>query len=204
MTKSPRQANTAHPHAPGPRPALPTRRVMAPLLLFGAVLVLLLGFNAPEPPAFKPIGMGGDGLTLALTDPTPAASLTLEDDFVPADEQSRQEVLRLLDAFSDTWSTSAPKISVTPMDIDAGTVAFAQQLDDWLSDHGLSAAGPVPNDGLGQFSHPPEGSGFVIRCRQSILFSSRSKARHLDVFLEGAPRFNAAGVAYFPAVGGDV
>ena len=106
------------------------------------------------------------------------------------------------------------------MDVNAGTVEFAQQLDEWLQTYDLRASTAQYGGEMGEVSHPPAGSGFVIRCRKadraiardlalamapvvrgevSILFSEQATPRQLDIFIEGAPRFSESGIAYFPA-----
>jgi hypothetical protein len=203
----------------GPRPAIQTRRVMIPLGALATLFVLVIGFNSPEPPAFRPLSDGADGLLLALADSTPASSRSLEDRYVPADQHYRERVLARLEKLNRVWRQSAPQISVTPMDIDAGTVAFAQQLDGWFQQYELHVPTAEFSDGMGEVSHPPAGSGFVIRCRKadraiardlalamapvvrgevSILFSEQASPRQLDIYIEGAPRFSETGVAYFP------
>lgn len=209
---------------PGPLPALPTRRVMIPVTLFGVVFALLIGFNSPEAPTFIPLGAGSDGLALTLDDPTPASSKALQDNFVAAGDDSAEAVRERLERLALRWQERSPKVSVTPMDVDSGTVAFAQQLDSWLSRQDLAVSVPALNDELGEVSHPPSGKGFFIRCRSadrgvardlalamapvlrgevSIVFSEQGPRNQLDIFIEGAPRFNEAGVAYFPVVDRD-
>ena len=204
-------------HRPGP--ALQTRRVMIPLVGFALVAVLLIGFNSPEPPAFRPLPAGTDGLSLALADPTPASSDYLADHYIPAEEQHRERVLARLEKLNRVWQQSPPQISVTPMDVNAGTVAFAQQLDSWFQSFDLHIPTAEYGDAMGEVSHPPAGSGFVIRCRKadraiardlalamapvvrgdvSILFSEQATPGQLDIFIEGAPRFSESGIAYFP------
>lgn len=204
----------------GPLPSLQTRRVMVPLTGIAVLFVLLIGVNAPEPPTFIPLPAGSDGLSLALSDPTPASSDYLADQYIPAERQHRERVLARLEKLNRVWAQSSPQISVTPMDVNAGTVEFAQQLDEWLKTYNLRASTAQYGDGMGEVSHPPAGSGLVIRCRKadraiardlalamapvvrgevSILFSEQATPRQLDIFIEGAPRFSESGIAYFPA-----
>jgi hypothetical protein len=44
----------------------------------------------------------------------------------------------------------------------------------------------------------------VVRGEISIMYSEQARANQLDVYIEGAPRFSNAGIAYFPAVDRDV
>ena len=209
----------------GAATALPTRRVMLPLIFVAAAFVVLIGINAEESRRFSPVSTGKGSLALVLEDPTPAGSVVLEADFIPADSSRREKVLKDLSTLADRWKQSGHKVSVTPMDLDDTAVRFAQQLDNWLARYELGVEDPFLNEDMGEVSHPPDVSGLVIRARESnrsrakalalaiaplvrgdisIQFTARALSKQLDVFVESAPRFNEAGVAFFSAADVDV
>ena len=209
----------------GPVKALSTRKVMLPLIAVACAFVLLIGVNAEESRTFSPVGTGASDLALTLSDPTPADSVALESSFVPADGERREQVLEDLSALAQAWANSGHKVSVTPMDIDDSAVQFSGQLDGWLARFDLGVEHPFSNEDMGEVSKPPRVSGLVIRCRESnrsrakalalaiapvvrgsisIQFSERALPEQLDIFVESAPSFSDAGVAYFSAADVDV
>jgi hypothetical protein len=194
---------------------------MIPVIGFATAFALFVGLSANEPPRFVPLGPGKQGLALQFSDPTPAHDVALDARFVPVAEPTRARVLDNLKAFAGDWQARKPRISVTATDLGMGAADFALQLEGWLKRFDLNTADPELPELLGEVSRSPDVRGLTILCREqdraiardlalaiapvvrgevTIMFSPARSENQLDIFIEGAPRFAEAGIAYFPAV----
>ncbi len=208
----------------GPLPSLPTRRVMARLIVAGALFASTIIYVSSGEPRLTTTGFMRDQISLNLRDATPASARVLTHAFIPAAAREEKKVLRKLASLGKDWQARGLTVSVTPMEFDDGAVKFAQQMDGWLESEGLSAAEAFLNEDMGEVSHPPMAHGLVIRCHEnhradardlllalspmmrgsvSIEFTQRAEPGQMDIYIEGAPSFNPAGVAYFPALDAD-
>lgn len=209
----------------GPLPSLPTRRVMSRVMLAGALFAGTIIYVSSDEPQLTTTGFMRDQISLNLRDATPASARLLTHAFVPAASSEEKKVRKKLASLGEDWQARGLTVSVTPMEFDDAAVKFANQVDGWLASEGIAAEQAFLNEDMGEVSHPPAAHGLVIRCHEnqraearklllalsplmrgsvSIEFSQRAAPGQMDLYIEGAPRFNDAGVAYFPAVDVDV
>ncbi len=212
-------SNAAGPHSP--LPSLPTRRVMSRVILAGALFAGTIVYVSSNEPQLTTTGFMRDQISLDLRDATPSSTRVLTHAFVPAAAREEKKVRKKLALLGDDWQARGLTVSVTPMEFAEAAVKFAQQVDSWLASEGLAARQAFLNQDMGEVSHPPLAHGFVIRCHEnhradarqlllalsplmrgsvSIEFTQRAEPGQMDIYIEGAPRFSDAGVAYFPAV----
>lgn len=194
---------------------------MLPLVAVASVFVAVIGLSAGEPPRFVHLGPGEEGLSLQMSDPTPAHDVALNVDFVPASAGKEERVMKQLDKFARTWGEKSLQISVTAIDLNDAASGFARQLESWLSGVGLVTVNPDLPKPLGEVTRAPDVQGLTILCRAEdrplarqfalaiapvvrgqieIRFSAGMADNQLDIRIEGTPRFADSGVAYFPAV----
>jgi len=203
------------------RPTFPNRGIAVVAVVAFAGLAWWAGVGGDSPPALDPVGTSGEVYTVDMAEPTPPAGTALSENFVPASTSVKQQVEQRLSEFRARWSAVSPTVSVTPVDLGNSSLYFAEQLDRWLDKTSLGAAYPAARNPATVASSTHEKTGLIIKCLERdsaiaaelaaalapvvagevlVVFTEGAEPNHLDLFLQSRPRFNDAGVAFFPAV----